>query len=192
KVRTRIAPSPTGDPHVGTAYIGLFNYCFAKQHGGEFILRIEDTDQQRSTAKSEQAIFASLRWLGLNWSEGPDVGGPCGPYRQSERSALYTEQIQHLLKTGHAFHCFCTADRLNELRNQQMAEKLTPGYDGHCLNLSQSDIADRLAAGQEHVIRMRVPREGECQFNDMLRGDIRIAWQQIDMQVLMKSDGLPT
>ena len=191
-VRTRIAPSPTGDPHVGTAYIALFNRCFAKQHGGEFILRIEDTDQARSTEKSEQDILAALRWLGLSWNEGPDVGGQFGPYRQSERSELYQEQIKHLLETGHAFHCFCSAQRLTELRNQQMAEKAPVGYDGHCLGLSQSEIADRLAAGEEHVIRMRVPSEGDCQFHDMLRGDISIAWQQVDMQVLMKSDGLPT
>ncbi|MCB1664585.1 MAG: glutamate--tRNA ligase [Pseudomonadales bacterium] len=191
-VRTRIAPSPTGDPHVGTAYIALFNRCFAKQHGGEFILRIEDTDQARSTDKSERDILAALNWLGLSWDEGPDVGGNCGPYRQSERSGLYQEQIKHLLETGHAFHCFCSSERLNELRNQQMAEKSALGYDGHCLHLSQSEVAKRLAAGEEHVIRMQVPREGDCQFRDMLRGEITIAWQQIDMQVLMKSDGLPT
>lgn len=192
KVRTRIAPSPTGDPHVGTAYIALFNRCFTKQHAGEFILRIEDTDQVRSSAKSEQDILSALRWLGLNWDEGPDVGGPHGPYRQSERSALYQDQIKVLLERGHAFHCFCSADRLTELRNRQMAEKAPLGYDGHCLELSQNEIADKLVTAEEHVIRMRVPREGECQFKDMLRGDINIAWQQIDMQVLMKSDGLPT
>jgi glutamyl-tRNA synthetase len=192
KVRTRIAPSPTGDPHVGTAYIALFNRCFAKQNGGEFILRIEDTDQARSTAKSEQDIFAALRWLGLDWSEGPDIGGPCGPYRQSQRSNLYQEQIEVLLGSGHAFHCFCTAERLTQLRNQQMADKATAGYDGHCLHLSKEEIAQKLANEEEYVIRMRVPAEGECRFDDMLRGEITISWQQIDMQVLMKSDGLPT
>ena len=192
KVRTRIAPSPTGDPHVGTAYIALFNRCFAKQNEGEFILRIEDTDQARSTAKSEQDIFAALRWLGVDWSEGPDVGGPFGPYRQSQRSSLYQEQIEVLLDSGHAFHCFCTAQRLTDLRNQQMADKTTPGYDGHCLHLSKEEIAQKLADEQEYVIRMQVPAEGECRFEDMLRGEIAINWQQIDMQVLMKSDGLPT
>ncbi len=192
KVRTRIAPSPTGDPHVGTAYIALFNRCFAKQHDGEFILRIEDTDQVRSTAKSEQDILAALKWLGLTWSEGPDVGGPFGPYRQSERSALYQEQIKHLIETGHAFHCFCTSERLAQLREEQMAQKSPLGYDGHCLGMRQEEVAAKLAEGQEHVIRMRVPREGDCVFTDMLRGEIRISWQQIDMQVLMKSDGLPT
>lgn len=192
KVRTRIAPSPTGDPHVGTAYIALFNRCFAKQNEGEFILRIEDTDQARSTAKSEQDIFAALRWLGVDWSEGPDVGGPFGPYRQSQRSSLYQEQIEVLLDSGHAFHCFCTAQRLTDLRNQQMADKTTPGYDGHCLHLSKDEVAQKLADEQEYVIRMQVPTEGECRFEDMLRGEIAINWQQVDMQVLMKSDGLPT
>ncbi len=192
KVRTRIAPSPTGDPHVGTAYIALFNRCFAKQHDGEFILRIEDTDQARSTEKSEKDIFAALRWLGLDWAEGPDVGGPCGPYRQSERSRLYQEQIEILLGTGHAFHCFCSAERLSELRNQQMAEKSPVGYDGHCLSLGKDEISSRLAKGEEYVIRMQVPSEGDCRFQDMLRGEITISWQQIDMQVLIKSDGLPT
>lgn len=192
KVRTRIAPSPTGDPHVGTAYIALFNRCFAKQNGGEFILRIEDTDQARSTAKSEHDIFAALRWLGLDWSEGPDIGGAFGPYRQSQRSSLYQEQIEVLLDSGHAFHCFCSAERLTELRNQQMVDKVTPGYDGHCLHLSKEEIAQKLSADEEHVIRMQVPQEGQCRFDDMLRGEISINWQQIDMQVLMKSDGLPT
>ncbi len=192
KVRTRIAPSPTGDPHVGTAYIALFNRCFAHQQGGEFILRIEDTDQVRSTSKSESDILAALRWLGLSWCEGPDIGGPCGPYRQSERSALYSEEIKTLLDRGHAFRCFCTADRLNELRARQMQEKAALGYDGHCLKLSQEEVTAMLEQGIEHVIRMRVPKEGDCVFHDMLRGEIRIAWQQIDMQVLIKSDGLPT
>ena len=192
KVRTRIAPSPTGDPHVGTAYIALFNRCFAHQHAGEFILRIEDTDQVRSTAKSEADILAALRWLGLTWSEGPDVGGPCGPYRQSERSDLYSREIRTLLSSGHAFRCFCTSERLSSLRAQQMQDKAAVGYDGHCLSLSPEQVAAYVAAGTEHVIRMRIPEEGDCVFQDMLRGEIRISWQQIDMQVLIKSDGLPT
>lgn len=192
KIRTRIAPSPTGDPHVGTAYIALFNRCFAHAHGGEFILRIEDTDQVRSTQKSEREILNALNWLGLSWSEGPDVGGPCGPYRQSERSALYSAEIKKLLSSGHAFRCFCTADRLNELRTRQMAEKANIGYDGHCLTLSEEQVAQKLQCGVEHVIRMRIPQSGDCVFNDLLRGEIRISWQQIDMQVLIKSDGLPT
>lgn len=192
KVRTRIAPSPTGDPHVGTAYIALFNRCFAKQHDGEFILRIEDTDQTRSTARSERDILNALKWLGLDWAEGPDVGGPFGPYRQSERSDIYREHINILLENGQAFRCFCTAERLDALRAQQMENKQTPGYDGHCLHLGADEVKARLDAGEAHVIRMRVPETGDCVFHDRLRGEIRIAWQQIDMQVLIKSDGLPT
>jgi glutamyl-tRNA synthetase len=192
KVRTRIAPSPTGDPHVGTAYIALFNRCFAQQHDGDFILRIEDTDQARSTSKSEQDIFDALNWLGLTWKEGPDVGGEYGPYRQSQRSDIYKREMETLLKTGHAFHCFCSAERLQDLRATQMEAKQTAGYDGHCIHLTKDQVTQKLAAGEEHVIRMKVPSEGECEFEDMLRGKISIAWQQIDMQVLMKSDGLPT
>ena len=134
-VRTRVAPSPTGDPHVGTAYIALFNYCFAKRHGGSFILRIEDTDQERSTSESEEQILKSLHWSGLSWDEGPDVGGPYGPYRQSERAELYAQHADLLLKRGEAFRCFCTADRLNQLRQEQIKSKSAHmGYDGHCLH----------------------------------------------------------
>ncbi len=192
RIRTRIAPSPTGDPHVGTAYIALFNRCFARQHDGEFILRIEDTDQSRSTARSEQDILRALRWLGLDWHEGPDIGGPHGPYRQSQRSDIYREHIGILLDKGHAFRCFCTAERLDALRAEQMANRQTAGYDGHCTQLSAAEIAARLAEKQPHVIRMKVPETGECVFQDRLRGEIRINWEQIDMQVLMKSDHLPT
>ena len=191
-IRTRIAPSPTGDPHVGTAYIALFNKCLAKQAGGEFILRIEDTDQARSTAQSEQKILDSLRWLGLDWDEGPGIGGEYGPYRQSERSEIYRTHVDQLLEQGHAFHCFCTSERLGELRKQQMADKTQPGYDGHCLKLTQQQVSEKLEAGEQQVIRMRVPEEGSCQFTDLLRGDIEIEWKQIDMQILVKADGLPT
>ncbi len=192
EVRTRIAPSPTGDPHVGTAYIALFNLCFARQHGGKFILRIEDTDQLRSTKQSEDDILEALSWLGLNWDEGPDKGGAFGPYRQSERSAIYTEHVEQLLNQGHAFHCFCSAERLTELRKQQMAEKSPLGYDGHCLHLSEAEVTEKLNKNLPHVIRMKIPSEGSCVVKDMLRDDVSIDWQQIDMQVLMKSDGLPT
>jgi glutamyl-tRNA synthetase len=192
-VRTRIAPSPTGDPHVGTAYVALFNYCFAKKHGGQFILRIEDTDQKRSTDASEQMIFDALRWVGLEWDEGPDVGGPHGPYRQSERSELYAKHTAELVEKGHAFHCFCTPERLANLRQEQRSSgSSVTGYDGHCKSLSADEVTARLDAGESHVIRMDVPREGECVFDDVLRGEIRIPWTQVDMQVLMKSDGLPT
>ena len=191
-VRTRIAPSPTGDPHVGTAYIALFNQCFARQHGGQFILRIEDTDQVRSSAASEKQILDSLRWLGLEWDEGPDVGGPHGPYRHSERSAIYPEHSEALIEKGHAFRCFCSSERLDALRAEQMANKQTPGYDAHCLHLSADEVSARVAAGEPHVVRMKVPSEGICKVQDMLRGEIDIPWEQVDMQVLMKADGLPT
>lgn len=191
-IRTRIAPSPTGDPHVGTAYIALFNRCFAHQQGGKFILRIEDTDQQRSSAKSEQDILASLQWLGLQWDEGPGCEGDFGPYRQSERTHIYAEHIKTLLAEGHAFRCFCSSERLDSLREQQMQNKQTLGYDGHCLRLDAADAAAKLAAGAEHVIRLRIPAEGECEFDDLLRGKVTISWTQIDMQVLIKSDGRPT
>jgi glutamyl-tRNA synthetase len=191
-VRTRIAPSPTGDPHVGTAYIALYNLCFARSHGGQFILRIEDTDQQRSTPQSEQAILDALRWLGLDWDEGPDVGGPHGPYRQSERRDSYGEYARQLVEQGHAFHCFCSGERLQALRAEQMREKQQPGYDGHCLHLAQEEVASRLENGEPSVVRLRVPREGVCVFQDMLRGAIDIEWSQVDMQVLLKADGMPT
>ena len=192
EVRTRIAPSPTGDPHVGTAYIALFNLCFARQHGGKFILRIEDTDQVRSTQKSEDDILAALKWLQLDWDEGPDKGGEYGPYRQSERSETYTEHVDELLEKGHAFHCFCSTERLNDLRKEQMAEKRALGYDGHCMHLSAEEVAAKLESNESHVVRMKIPEEGICTVQDMLRDDVEIDWRQVDMQVLLKSDGLPT
>jgi glutamyl-tRNA synthetase len=191
-VRTRVAPSPTGDPHVGTAYIALFNLCFARQHGGCFVLRIEDTDQQRSNKQSEQTIFDSLRWLGLEWDEGPDVGGEFGPYRQSERTSIYQKYADQLVEAGHAFYCFATSAELDEMRREQMARGETPKYDGRGLSLSSTEIADRLAAGDPYVIRMKIPEQGLCHFDDMLRGAIEIPWSQVDMQVLMKADGMPT
>lgn len=191
-VRTRIAPSPTGDPHVGTAYVALINYLFAKQHGGQFLLRIEDTDQARSTPESERAILASLRWLGLAWDEGPDVGGPFGPYRQSERAAIYRQHVELLLDRGHAFRCFCTPERLEEMRETQRHSKLPPRYDGLCLQLSQEEVARNLAAGVPYVVRLKVPDHGVSVIDDLRRGPIEIEWNTVDMQVLMKSDGLPT
>ncbi len=191
-VRTRIAPSPTGDPHVGTAYIALFNLCFARQHGGQFILRIEDTDQLRSTRESEQQIYDALRWLGIEWDEGPDVGGPHGPYRQSERGAIYKKYSDELVSKGHAFPCFCSAERLDQVRAEQQARKETPRYDGHCMHIAADEAQRRIAAGESHVVRMKVPSEGICVVPDMLRGDVEIPWDRMDMQVLMKADGLPT
>ncbi len=191
-VRVRIAPSPTGDPHVGTAYIALFNLVFARHHGGQFVLRIEDTDQARSTPASEQAIFDSLRWLGLGWDEGPDVGGPYGPYRQSERTAVYREHAQMLLDAGRAYRCFATAEELAEMRRVQKAEGLPLRYDGRHRDLATEEVQRRLDAGEAHVVRLKMPRDGKTSFVDGLRGEIAIDNQQIDDQVLLKSDGFPT
>jgi glutamyl-tRNA synthetase len=191
-VRTRIAPSPTGDPHLGTAYIALFNLCFARQHGGQFILRIEDTDQARSTPESEKAILDSLRWLGLDWDEGPDVGGPFGLYRQSERMHIYKDYALELVAKGHAFYCFATSEELDQMRAEQMARGETPKYDGRSLKLTPAEVEQKLAAGEPYVIRMKIPEQGACEIDDLLRGKIVIDWQQVDMQVLMKGDGMPT
>ena len=156
------------------------------------MLRIEDTDRARSTAASEAAIVASLRWAGIEWDEGPDVGGAHGPYRQSERVALYREHAERLLAQGDAFHCFCSPERLDALRRAQRERGENPGYDGHCLGLPEEERRRRLAAGEPSVIRLRVPREGACRVEDRLRGAIEIPWTQVDMQVLVKSDGFPT
>lgn len=194
--RVRIAPSPTGDPHVGTAYIALFNYVFARKYGGRFILRIEDTDRERSTSSSEDAIIEALRWLGFEWEEGPDVGGPHGPYRQSERLDIYRGHIERLMDGGHAYRCFCTRERLDALRKEQLAAKADHlGYDGHCRGLDPAASAERAKAGEAHVVRLRIPdkEEGTTIFFDDLRGkEVEIANRQIDDQVLFKTDGFPT
>jgi len=191
-IRVRIAPSPTGDPHVGTAYIGLLNYIYAKQRGGQFVLRIEDTDQTRFVATSEQMIFDSLRWLGLSWDEGPDVGGPYGPYRQSERTDIYREYVQILLDNGTAYKSYETAEELEALRKSQLAAKLPPRYNGAHRELTPEQIAAFEAEGRQYVIRLKVPAEGETAFRDELRGEINFSHNNVDDQVLMKSDGFPT
>ena len=172
--------------------MALFNWVFARSNGGEFVLRIEDTDQARSTDESEQAIYQSLKWLGLDWDQGPDVGGQAGPYRQSERREIYSQHIQQLLEQGDAFYCFCSKERLDEVRREQQAAKQTTRYDGHCTNLDKTEVEARVAAGESHVIRMKVPETGECVFHDRLRGEITIPYEQVDMQVLIKADGMPT
>jgi glutamyl-tRNA synthetase len=192
EIRVRIAPSPTGDPHVGTAYIGLINFLYARQHHGKFVLRIEDTDRARFVATSEQMIFDALRWLGLSWDEGPDVGGPYGPYRQSERTEIYREHADQLLQSGHAYRCFCTAEELETARRQQMAAKLPARYPGTCRQLSVADVEANLAAGKPCVIRMKVPAHGTTTFRDELRGPITFDHANVDDQVLLKSDGFPT
>jgi glutamyl-tRNA synthetase len=196
-VRVRIAPSPTGDPHVGTAYIGLINYLYAKQRNGKFVLRIEDTDRARFVATSEQMIFDALHWLGLTWDEGPDVGGPYGPYRQSERTQIYREHVDLLLKNGTAYRAFETPEELEALRQRQIAAKLPPRYDGAHRELSQSQIDAYLAEGRPCVIRMKVPphpgdQTASTSFRDELRGEITFDHSNVDDQVLMKSDGFPT
>ncbi len=169
-VRTRIAPSPTGDPHVGTAYVALFNYAFARGRGGQFVLRIEDTDRERSSAASETMIFESLRWLGLQWDEGPDIGGPVGPYRQSERTDLYCTHAEELVERGAAYPCFCSRERLDALRAEQKEKKLSFGYDGLCRGLSAEEAGRRRAAGEPHVVRLAMPDEGKAVVPDLLRG----------------------
>ena len=196
-IRVRIAPSPTGDPHVGTAYIGLINYIYARQRSGKFVLRIEDTDRARFVATSEQEIFNSLRWLDITWDEGPDVGGPYGPYRQSERTELYREHCDLLLANGTAYRCFCTAEELEAARKQQIAAKLPPRYPGTCRHLSLESTEANLAAGKPFVVRMSVPPHAgdattSTTFRDELRGDITFEHSNVDDQVLMKSDGFPT
>ncbi|HMH14586.1 MAG TPA: glutamate--tRNA ligase [Edaphobacter sp.] len=201
-IRVRVAPSPTGDPHVGTAYIGLLNYIYARQRGGKFVLRIEDTDRTRFVPTSEQMIFDSLRWLGLTWDEGPDVGGPHGPYRQSERTEIYREHAELLLANDTAYRCFCTPEELEAVRKQQIAAKLPPRYPGTCRHLSQDQIAANLnpkdgAANKPYTIRLAIPPHGvdtttSTTFRDELRGDITFDHNNVDDQILMKSDGFPT
>ncbi|XKE44318.1 glutamate--tRNA ligase [Halomonas organivorans] len=191
-VRTRIAPSPTGDPHVGTAYIALFNLCFARQHGGQFILRIEDTDRARSTEESEQMILDSLRWLGLEWDEGPDVGGPHGPYRQSERGDIYAEYARQLIDAGHAFKCYRTSEELDALREARKEAGMHLALKPADLALPEEELARREREGWPYVVRMKVPASGTCVVEDMLRGTIEVDWAQVDAQILLKSDGMPT
>lgn len=192
EIRTRVAPSPTGSPHLGTAWIALFNLCFARRNGGRFILRIEDTDRRRSSAEAEAEIIEALKWLGLDWDEGPDVGGEAGPYRQSERLAHYREAVAKLLADGHAFHCFATEDELTRMRKAQVERGETARYDGRGLKLSADEVARRLKAGEPHVVRMKVPEDGECKIQDGLRGEVSIPWSQVDMQIVQKTDGYPT
>lgn len=191
-VRVRIAPSPTGDPHVGTAYIALFNLAFARQHQGKFILRIEDTDQARSTPESEKAILDSLRWMGLDWDEGPDCGGDHGPYRQSERGDIYAQYAQQLIDSGKAFYCYRTSEELDQLRAERREQGIQKAFKQSDLALSDDEVARRKADGQPYVVRMQVPEEGACPVKDRLRGDIELDWANVDAQILLKADGMPT
>jgi glutamyl-tRNA synthetase len=173
--------------------MALFNRCFAHAHGGQFILRIEDTDQVRSTPEAEAKIFESLRWLGLDWDEGPDVGGPKGPYRQSERAEVYSGYAWELVEKGHAFVCYRTPGELNDLREARREASKSTALKPSDLLLSEDEQAARKAAGDAFVIRMMVPEEeGVCAIEDMLRGTIELDWSMVDAQILLKSDGLPT
>jgi len=184
-VVVRAAPSPTGDPHVGTAYVCLFDYALRRKRGGRFILRIDDTDRTRYDPDSERKILEELHWLGLQWDEGPDVGGPYGPYRQSERTELYRDACAELIGKGAAYRCDCTKERLDEVRAEQRRQKEQPRYDGHC---RERDVS----ANRPHVVRLKVPREGETSFTDGLRGTITFANATVDDQILLKTDSLPT
>jgi len=190
--RVRIAPSPTGDPHIGTAYIALFNHVFTKKHGGKFILRIEDTDRARYRKSSEDKIMEALKWFGVEWDEGPDIGGPHAPYRQSERLELYQKHAKLLVEQKKAYPCTCTVERLEKLRAGQMAAKLPPGYDKHCRNLSLGSLDELKQKGISHTIRLAIPLEGGTSFKDGLRGAIEFEHRTLDDLVLLKADGFPT
>lgn len=190
--RTRFAPSPTGRMHLGGARTALYDYLLARQTGGQFILRIEDTDTRRTVPGSEQELIEGLRWLGLEYDEGPDVGGPYGPYRQSERREIYHQHAWELVEKGAAYPCFCSPERLDRVRKERQAQKLNTGYDGFCRNLDPDEARRRARSGEPHVIRFKAPREGETTAIDLLRGPITTPNFMIDDYILLKSDGLPT
>lgn len=191
-VRVRIAPSPTGDPHVGTAYIGLFNLIFARHFNGKFIIRIEDTDQKRSRPEYEKNILDALKWCGLDWDEGPDIGGPHGPYRQSERTEIYQKHAYELIERGYAYKCFATAEELAEMRETAAKQGLRSGYDRRYRDLAADEVKRREESGQPYVVRLKIPLSGECVYVDEIKGPITVPWADIDDQVLLKSDGFPT
>jgi glutamyl-tRNA synthetase len=191
-VRTRYAPSPTGEPHVGNIRTALFSWLLARHHGGQFLLRVEDTDQNRLVPGSVELMMEALRWLGLDWDEGPDVGGPKAPYVQSERLGLYKREAARLVQQRDAYECFCTPERLDEMRKAQQAAKLPPKYDGLCRRLDPAGRSARAAAGEQHVIRFAMPESGETVLHDLIRGDISFQNELVGDFVLLKSDGFPT
>lgn len=189
--RLRIAPSPTGDPHVGTAYMSLFNLAYARKTGGRFVLRIEDTDRARYVADSEQQIFETLRWVGLPWDEGPDVGGPFAPYRQSERLGTYRPFVDRLIADGHAYRCWCSSERLADMRaDQQASRQATTGYDRLCCGKTREERARLPGFSDDPVVRMLVPDDAPLHFDDLVRGPVSAP--RPDDQVLLKADGFPT
>jgi len=192
KVRTRFAPSPTGFMHVGNLRTALYSYLLAKKAGGVFILRIEDTDQTRYVEGAVEMIYKILKETGLRYDEGPDIGGDYGPYVQSQRQEIYREYAQKLVKTGNAYYCFCDKERLDKIREQCRIAKIDPKYDGHCRNLPPEEIQKHLEAKKPFVIRQKMPTMGTTTFDDKVFGTIKVDFSQLDDQVLMKADGLPT
>ena len=192
KVRTRFAPSPTGYMHIGNLRTALFTYLIAKQNGGDFILRIEDTDQERYVEGAVDVIYNTLKECGLNWDEGPDIGGPVGPYVQSERMGMFKKYAEELVEKGEAYYCFCDKERLEEVKAIQEASGIAPMYDRHCRNLSKEEVQEKLDAGVPYVIRQKIPLEGEVTFHDELYGDITVDCSTLDDQILIKTDGMPT
>ena len=190
-VRTRIAPSPTGFPHIGTIFQALFDYVYARQHQGRFILRVEDTDRQRYVPTAEAAINSALEWVGLKPDEGPAYGGEFGPYRQSERLDIYATYAQKLIDQEKAYYCFCSSERLQQVRQDLQKQGLPPMYDQHCRHLGPHE-AKLKAQSQPHVIRLKVPPDETISFTDLIRGEISFASNTVDDQVLLKSDGYPT
>ncbi|HCJ83339.1 MAG TPA: glutamate--tRNA ligase [Parachlamydiales bacterium] len=193
EIRTRFAPSPTGYLHIGGARTALFNWLLARGKGGKFILRIEDTDRARSRPEYEENIYKALKWAGICWDEGPDVGGPYAPYRQSERSKIYRQYAEKLLASGNCYECFCTPDELAEMRT--LSAKLgggRSGYSRRCRNLSSEEVSERRTAGLLSVIRLKVPSCGECVYEDGIKGRTATPWADVDDQILIKSDGFPT
>src|SRR5258708_15887135 len=191
-VRVRVAPSPTGHMHLATARTALYDYLLAKKTGGKFILRVEDTDVKRTVPGSEQEIMDGLRWLGLNYDEGRDIGGPFGPYRQTERREIYQQHARLLVNSDHAYPCFCTPARLEAMRREQQQRNEATHYDGLCRRLDPDEAARRVANGERHVVRFKMPHEGTSIAHDVLRGDIHIENKNVDDYVILKSDGLPT
>ncbi|MDE5917016.1 MAG: glutamate--tRNA ligase [Oscillospiraceae bacterium] len=192
KVRTRFAPSPTGYMHIGNLRTALYTYLIAKKNGGDFILRIEDTDRERYVEGAVEVIYNTLRQAGLKWDEGPDIGGDYGPYVQSERMGMFKEYALKLVENGNAYYCFCDKDRLDEVRKIQEASHIPPMYDRHCRDLSKEEIEEKLAAGIPYVIRQKMPLEGTTTFHDEIYGDITVENSTLDDQILIKTDGMPT
>ncbi len=191
-VRTRVAPSPTGFPHLGLIYQAIFDFVLAKKYGAKFILRIEDTDQNRFVEGAEDVIYNSLSWANLMPDESPKQGGNYGPYRQSERLPLYQKYAQELIEKGHAYRCFCSRERLDTMRKQQEKEHKAPMYDKTCRNLSSEEVEEKIKENIPSVIRMKIPENEKVIVKDAIVGDVLFESSQVDEQVILKSDGFPT